>query len=85
MWCAILADLLIDSAGIDKEPDRAIPQLAGIQDQIRVIFGYFGAGLDQVNFVLKLALLPDDLDFITFFELGEIVEGVELTKATRPV
>ncbi len=69
---------LVCAVGQDKEPDRAIPQLAGIQDQIRVIFGYFCACLDRVNFVLKLALLPDYLDFVALFELGEIVEGVEL-------
>ncbi len=59
--------------------------MAGIQDQIRIIFGYFCACLDRVNFVLKPALFPDNLDFVTLFELGEAVEGIELAKTARPV
>ena len=67
---------LVCLVGVEKKSFGTVPHFAGIQDQIRLIFGNLCSCGSRVNFVFERALTPDNLDGVADGKLGKIVEGV---------
>ena len=75
---------LNNSFCVFKNSRWTIPQLARIKDEISGVVGDGGAGFRFVDFIDVLSLVPDDLNLVANLEFGQIVEGVEGPKRTRP-
>ena len=73
-----------NSSCVFKNSGWGVPEFAGIEDEVGGVVSDGGAGFFFVDFIDVLSLVPDDLNLVADLELGQIVEGVEGPKRTRP-
>ena len=66
---------------VNKEADRGIPELAGVENKVGGVIGDSCTCVDSSNGVFVRSLVPDNFDDVADLDLRQIVKRVELSEA----